>query len=140
MKLGQAALIGFIVLVVVIVAFLLLLCCMYCPGFIGGNRQHEPSPTPYHHYPDHVQGILAGWIDCVTYLKKFSHFRPESNGETTDNNVTKLQQHGTRRRTGLGTSSHRFHIFRVHKGKNTHGKSEDQKKPFSFRHHVSAPS
>ena len=45
LKLGQVALIAFIVLVVFVVAFLLLMCCMYCPSLFGGGyQQHQQHP------------------------------------------------------------------------------------------------
>ena len=52
MKLGQIALIAFIVLAVIIVAFLLLMCCMYCPTLFGGRNQGYENQQNY--YPNNI--------------------------------------------------------------------------------------
>lgn len=54
MKLGQVALIAFIILVIVIVAFLLLMCCMYCPMLFGGGRQHGYQADQQGYYQPNV--------------------------------------------------------------------------------------
>ena len=52
MKLGQIALIAFIVLAVIIVAFLLMMCCMYCPTLFGGRNQGYENQQNY--YPNNI--------------------------------------------------------------------------------------
>ena len=58
MKIGQVALIAFIVLVAVVVCFLLLMCCMQCPSLFGGGYRGQPQPEAGGYYPSNViQGI-----------------------------------------------------------------------------------
>jgi hypothetical protein len=57
MKLGQVALIAFIILVVVVVAFLLLLCCMYCPSMVGGRNRNDQDFQPMPYYPSHITNM-----------------------------------------------------------------------------------
>ena len=58
MKLGQVALIAFIVLAVIIVAFLLMMCCMYCPTLFGGRNQGYENQQNY--YPNNI-GMQKQW-------------------------------------------------------------------------------
>ena len=60
MKLGQIALIAFIVLAVIIVAFLLLMCCMYCPTLFGGRNQGYENQQNY--YPNNI-GMETQWVE-----------------------------------------------------------------------------
>ena len=53
MKLGQIALIAFIVLAVIIVAFLLMMCCMYCPTLFGGRNQ-QGYENQQNYYPNNI--------------------------------------------------------------------------------------
>ena len=57
MKIGQIALIAFILLVAVVVCFLLLMCCMYCPTLFGGGYRGQPQPETGGYYPTNIQGI-----------------------------------------------------------------------------------
>ena len=58
MKVGQVALIAFILLVAVVVCFLLLMCCMYCPTLFGGGYRGQPQPETGGYYPTNIQGII----------------------------------------------------------------------------------
>ena len=52
MRLGQAALIAFIILVVVLVAFILLMCCVQCPSLFGGRQAYyaqDPNNLGYNY-------------------------------------------------------------------------------------------
>ena len=62
MKIGQAAIIAFIILVAVVVCFLLLLCCMYCPTLFGGGYRGQPQPESGGYYPTNIQGMCK-YID-----------------------------------------------------------------------------
>jgi len=55
MKIGQIALIAFILLVAVVVCFLLLMCCMYCPTLFGGGYRGQPQPETGGYYPTNIQ-------------------------------------------------------------------------------------
>ena len=57
MKVGQVALIAFILLVAVVVCFLLLMCCMYCPTLFGGGYRGQPQPETGGYYPTNIQGM-----------------------------------------------------------------------------------
>ena len=58
MKVGQVALIAFILLVAVVVCFLLLMCCMYCPTLFGGGYRGQPQPETGGYYPTNIQGMI----------------------------------------------------------------------------------
>ena len=71
MKIGQIALIAFILLVAVVVCFLLLMCCMYCPTLFGGGYRGQPQPETGGYYPTNIQGIIrkmTTWKKIVKWL------------------------------------------------------------------------
>ena len=76
MKIGQVALIAFIVLVAVVVCFLLLMCCMQCPSLFGGGYRGQPQPEAGGYYPSNViQGItyyiVMKLLHNYTYTQAF---------------------------------------------------------------------
>ena len=71
MKIGQIALIAFILLVAVVVCFLLLMCCMYCPTLFGGGYRGQPQPETGGYYPTNIQGIYYSKNDNLEKIVKW---------------------------------------------------------------------
>ena len=99
MKVGQVALIAFILLVAVVVCFLLLMCCMYCPTLFGGGYRGQPQPETGGYYPTNIQGIYYSENDN---LEKIVNPIPTGHGR----NQPIYERHVTtagRNRVKLGT-------------------------------------
>ena len=80
MKIGQIALIAFILLVAVVVCFLLLMCCMYCPTLFGGGYRGQPQPETGGYYPTNIQGIQGIIRKMTTWKKSLTLFLPAMGG------------------------------------------------------------